>query len=336
MKSKVGLMGCGTVAGYGHIPAILEVPDLELVALYDPTESRLQAMQERYAIPHAFSNLDDFFASGIEAVTITSPAPCHRDNVIDCARHQLPVLCEKPLAMDRAEGEEMVAAMRAAGLTLYTGFCYRFSPSALKIRELVRAGAIGAVRSLRLIYNWSMAGKYMEVPGGGKRIHQRREARMLEGGHMVDCGTHQIDLAQFWLGSPVVRYAGQGAWVDEFEAPDHMWLHLDHANGAHTMVEMSYSYTHTSARKCSLFTYELIGTEGILRYDRDSKSFTMENGAGHHDFPWHPEKEFRGMYREWARALRSGKSDLLTSGEEGIRVADIARSATESVIRDRL
>ncbi len=128
MSKRVGLMGCGQVAGYGHIPAILATPDLELFAIFEPDPDRAREIQHRFGIPFAFSRTEDFFASGIEAVTITSPAPCHRENVIDCARHHLPVLCEKPLAINKAEGDEMVAAMRDADQSFYAGFCYRFSP----------------------------------------------------------------------------------------------------------------------------------------------------------------------------------------------------------------
>lgn len=334
-KKKIGLMGCGAVAGYGHLPAILKVPDLELFALYDPFEANLRKMQERFHVPHAFTDPGAFFASGIDAVTITSPAPCHKDNVLDCARHRLPTLCEKPLAMDKAEAELMIKGMKEANVPLYAGFCYRFSPSALKIRELVRAGAIGEIKSLRLIYNWSLAGKYETAADGSRVIQKRREGRMLEGGPMVDCGTHQIDLAHFWLGSPVVRYSGQGAWVDEYEAPDHMWLHMDHANGAHTVVEISYSFSHTSAKQCSSFVYELIGTKGFVRYDRENKSLTMENETGSHHLEFHHEKDFAGMYEEWSKALQTGHSEMLTTGEEGMRVADIARTATDDVIRNR-
>ncbi|MFZ4780005.1 MAG: Gfo/Idh/MocA family protein [Terrimicrobiaceae bacterium] len=335
MSIKTGLMGCGMVAGYGHIPAILETRDLQLLAVYDPNEESTREMRKRWNIPLAFSDETAFFKSGIEAVTITSPAPCHLANVLACARHRLPALCEKPLAMNAADGGVMISAMKKAGATLHAAFCYRFSPSALKIRELVRAGAIGDVRSLRLIYNWNVHGKFKREAGGTSVIQQRREDRMLEGGPMVDCGTHQIDLAVFWLGSKVVAYSGQGAWVENYEAPDHMWLHLDHANGAHTTVEISYSYHHTSRNARSEFVYELIGTKGVLRYDRAAQSFTMENDKGSHVFDFHPEKDFSGLYREWAGSLLQGGSGLLATAEEGLDVADIARKATEEVIRRR-
>ncbi|MBI4977280.1 MAG: Gfo/Idh/MocA family oxidoreductase [Spirochaetes bacterium] len=333
---KIGLMGCGAVADYGHIPAILNIKNLKLQALFDPNEANLHRLQKKYSIPMAFTDADEFFSSGIDAVSITSPAPCHKQNVFDAARHKLPVICEKPLAMDRKESAAMVAVMKKARMPLYTGFCYRFSPCSLKIRELVARKAIGRVKSLRLIYNWDCHGKY-ENDGRGRKIVQKRRAdRMLEGGPMVDCGTHQIDLAAFWLGSDIVSYHGHGAWVDSYEAPDHMWLHLDHKNGAHTTVEISYSYHFTSKERINEFVYELIGTEGVIRYDRNARTFTMRNAKGTYDLGFHHEKNFEGMYREWAKSLHTGKPGLLTTAEAGMRVTDIARNATNEAIKNRI
>ncbi len=331
----VGLMGCGAVAHYGHIPAIQETEGLVLHSIFDPDEETLARTKEKFGIPHAFSTEEEFFTSGIDALSITSPAPCHSQNVLDAAAHKLPVLCEKPLATDASEGREMIEAMNGAGVSLFTAFCYRFSPSALKIRELVREKAVGEVRSLRLIYNWSLHGKFATDGDGCRIIQKRREGRMREGGPMVDCGTHQIDLAHFWLGSEVINFSSHGAWVDEYEAPDHMWLHMDHANGAHTLVEMSYSYHHTARKQKKEFVYELIGTEGVIRYDADAKTFTVENTEGTEDLPYHDPKSFEGMYREWTNALHTGGSGLLTSAEEGMRVTDIARRATDEAIAKR-
>jgi len=329
---RIGLMGCGMVAQYGHIPAIQAAPGLTLHAVFDPNEENLRRTQARFGIPHGFTDEEAFFKCGLDGVGITSPAPCHHANVLQAATHRLPVLCENPLATNRAEAEEMIAAMKAAGVTLYSAFCYRFSPAALKIRELVRGGAIGKVRSLRLIYNWSLHGKFTTDAAGNRIIQKRREDRMLEGGPMVDCGTHQIDLAGFWLGSPVRSFSGHGAWVDDYEAPDHMWVHLGHENGAHTVVEISYSYHHTAKNMRSEFTYELIGTGGVIRYNREAESFSMENGEGRQEFPFAPEKNFELMYAEWGKALVSGESALLATAEEGLRVVDIARKATDDLI----
>jgi len=334
-KKKVGLIGCGMVAMYGHLPAIVNADGLEPFAVLDPNPDSLAAAQKQFNVPHAFTEPEAFFRSGIEAVSITSPAPVHLQNALDAARHGLPILCEKPLAMNPAEAAVMITAAKQAGVSLYTAFCYRFSPVSLKIRELVATKAIGDVRSLRLIYNWDCHGKYVTDDNGQRVIYARREGRMIEGGPMVDCGTHQIDLATFWLDSPVTKFTAHGAWLEAYEAPDHMWLHLDHASGAHTVVEISYSYCHTSKNRRSEFVYELIGTEGLIRYDRDRKTFEMENTTGRQVFEFYGEKGFTGMYEEWSRALTTGSSAFLPSAAAGQRVTEIARAATDQAIANR-
>ncbi len=340
MTIKIGLMGCGVVADYGHIPAIKAVEELELTSIYDPDPARLREMQQRHGVGQAFTDVDAFFESGIDAVTLTSPAPAHTRNVADAARHRKPVLCEKPLSMTEDEGRSMIAAMADADLPLYVGFCYRFSPAALEIKRLVDDGAIGDVRSLRLIYNWDCHGKYYRPDPHGRPDHwvtdPRRDGRMAEGGPMVDCGTHQIDLAVWWLGSPIVRHHGHGAWVDDYHAPDHVWVHMDHANGAHTMVEISYSYGHTTRDKFSHFAYELIGADGMVVYHRNHGFFELRTHQETRRLPYSEEKEFVGMYRAFAEALDAGRNGHLCTAEEALRVTAIARHATDQVIAQRL
>jgi predicted dehydrogenase len=335
MSKKIGLMGCGTIAQGRHIPAIFDTEGLELHAVFEPHEERRARAKEDLGIPHVFTEPESFFDSGIEAVSVVSPVPRHQDNVLGAARHGLPVLCEKPLAMTSEDASAMIQAMKEAGAPLFTAFCYRFSPAALRIRDLVRGRAVGEVRSLRFVYNWGALGKYERGPDGQPVLRSMREGRMREGGPLFDCGTHQIDLASFWLGSPVVRFTGHGAWVDDYDAPDHVWVHMEHSSGAHATVEVSYSYHHTAKRMRSEFVYELIGTEGVIRYDRNRRSFTMENRTGSHTFPFHREKNFAGMYAELARFLETGESSLLASAEEGLRATEIALRATEQAIQRR-
>ena len=326
-------MGCGAIAQGRHIPAIFDTPGLELHAVFEPDPGRRARAREDLGIPHVFAEPEPFFASGIDAVSVVSPAPFHRDNVLGAARHRLPVLCEKPLAVAPEDATAMIAAMKEAEAPLFTAFCYRFSPAALAIRDLVREGAVGTVRSLRLVYIWGALGKYERTPG--RELRSMRDGRMREGGPLVDCGSHQVDLARFWLGSEIVRFSGHGAWVDDYEAPDHVWLHMDHECGAHTTVEVSYSYHHTARRMRSEFVYELIGTEGVIRYHREARSLTVESAAGSRELPFHREKNFGGMYAELARFLETGAPSLLPTGEEGRLATEIVLAATREAIERR-
>jgi predicted dehydrogenase len=147
---------------------------------------------------------------------------------------------------------------------------------------------------------------------------------------------HQIDLARWWLGAEVRRHRGVGAWVDTYEAPDHLWLHLDHEGGAHTLVEISYSYGHTAKEPRPHFVYELIGDRGMIRYDREAARFELLQPSGTTSLPWDHEKNFGGMYAAFANALATGEAGDLPTAEDGILATRIAREATEQAIRERL
>lgn len=330
-------MGAGVIARFGHAPAILETPGLGLASVYDPSPESLDVFARSFPAVEVetFSNRDAFFASGIDAVSVCSSAPAHPSNVRDCAAHGLPVLCEKPLAMNDADIAAMIAVMEEAHLPLVAAFCYRFSPVAQSIKRLVDEGAIGAVRSIRLIYNWSLFGKYTN-DGGQWHENPYRVGRMLEGGPLVDCGVHHIDLARWWTGSEITDYKAHASWVDEeYESPSHVWLHADHANGCHTAVETSFAFTHTAKDAVSLFTYDIIGTNGVLRYDRDGWRFELRNGDTTQIMPGSSEKNFTGMYHAWARALRTGDFGELPTGRDGMVATRIARTATEECVRLR-
>jgi len=333
--ARIGVMGCGVVACYGHLPAIVATPDLELQAVFEPDPVRRAEVAQRFAPRHACADEAAFFASGLDAVVVTSPAPCHRANVLAAIAAGLPVLCEKPLAMDEAEALEMAGAAKRAGVPLFTAFDYRFSPVAQTIRQLVAAKAIGETRLLRLVYTWDCHGRWLR-DRPGHELNHRRDGRMREGGPLVDCGVHQIDLARWWTGSEVVRSRSFGTWVDTYAAPDHLWLNMDHANGAATVVEMSYSYGMTAKQPIREFTYTLIGTDGVIRYDTVTKRFELHTPAGLDLLPYAPEKNFAGMYTTFAAVLAGGPADALPSADDGIIATRLARGATEAVMASRL
>lgn len=332
---KVGVLGCGMIAEWGHLPAIQKCDALVLEAVFDIRWERALAMQHRFHAKHAFPSEETFWKSDIDAVVICTPAPLHLDHVKKAAAHGKHVLCEKPLAMNEADILEMIDVASKAGIQLYTGFTYRFSPSASEIHKRVRAGEIGELRALRLIYLWNLHGKWQKGESGELIPSRLRQGRMDEGGPLVDCGVHQIDLARWWLGSEVDSYRGIGVWMEDFEAPDHLYLHMGHECGAHSMVEMSFSYNATSKEPRSEFRYELIGTDGVIRYHREERSFELRNSHGTQFLAWHPEKNFYGMYQEFAHALHTKEARNMPSATDGLLATRIARTATEQAIAER-
>ncbi|HEY0867386.1 MAG TPA: Gfo/Idh/MocA family oxidoreductase, partial [Fimbriimonas sp.] len=325
---KIGVMGCGVVADYGHLPSIVATPGLELTALFDPDPVRLKAQTDRYQVP-GFSTQEAFFGQQLDAVVVASPAWAHRENVLGAAAHGIHVLCEKPIAMDDAEGEEMIRAMEGADRMFFIGYVYRFSPVAMQMKRWIDEGTVGRIRSLRLIYCWDLHGRYEQQPDGAWVESPRWQGRMEEGGPMVDCGVHQIDLARWWVGSEVARTTVAAAWVADYAAPDHVYLHLDHADGAHTMVEMSFTYGHTAKEPAPIFSYDLIGDGGTLRYDRNGYVLEARTGRETIRVPGASEKNFAGMYLEFERALRTGETGHMPTARDGLIATRLAREATD-------
>ncbi|RYG34819.1 Gfo/Idh/MocA family oxidoreductase [bacterium] len=333
---RIGIMGCGTVADYGHSPAIHAVPELALTAVFDPVPGRAEDFARRHAVPAWFEDQEAFFAHGLDAVVICSPAPFHHSNVLAAAAHGVHVLCEKPIAMDDEQAEEMKTAMASAGKGFAVAFVYRYAKIAGQIRDWVQSGVIGDVRSMRLVYCWHLHGRYKPLSDGEWVENDIWRGRMLEGGPMVDCGVHQIDLARWWSGREIVRSTASAAWVaDGYEAPDHVYAHLDHEGGLHTMVEMSFSYGHTAKEPAPIFTYDIIGTGGVIRYDRNGWSITAREGEGVIVGPGSAEKGFVEMHQAFAKALETNDWSLLPTPQDGQVATHIARTLTEFSMANR-
>lgn len=323
--SRIALVGYGEVARYGHVPAILEHPKLQLTAVVDVSPERLSGGSLPPDVQR-YQSLEE--VGDVDALVVTSPAGAHAEATVWAAEHGVPVLCEKPLAVDEATSVAMVEQMEAADVPLWVGFTYRFSSVARTIRDLVARGAVGEVRALRMVYLWDLHGAFADRDTRSG-VNERRLGRMLEGGPLVDCGVHQIDLARWWLGSELeVEHAG-GIWFDDLpgvEAPEHVIAQLS-GGGARVLVEISVAYGHRAVTSPKTFGYEVIGTEGVIRYRREERDFVLVDGEGTHDLGWAHEKSFAGMYEELATALR-GAEHALPSGRDGLAATRIALDAT--------
>jgi D-xylose 1-dehydrogenase (NADP+, D-xylono-1,5-lactone-forming) len=331
-RRRVGLVGCGEVAGYGHLPVLLRTERLDLVGVCDVSSDRLAAAPVPAGVARCTS-LEEM--PDLDALVVTSPAGVHAENVGWAARRGVPVLCEKPIAVDEATSVAMVEQMEAAGVPLWIAFTYRYSPVARRIHELVATGAVGEVRALRMVFLWDLHGAFQDrVARTG--VNQRRVGRMLEGGPLVDCGVHQIDLARWWLGSELQVDHATGVWFDEIDgvdAPEHLTTHLS-GGGARVLVDISFAYGHRSPSRLPTFTYEVIGTDGVIRYRREERDFVLIDGDGRHELGWAHEKSFGGMYAELAGALH-GEEHALPTGRDGLAATRLALEATTRAVAAR-
>ena len=81
--------------------------------------------------------------------------------------------------------------------------------------------------------------------------------------------------------------------------------------------------------------YDLIGTDGILHYDRGEKRLELRNANGLQTLPFAPEKNFAALYTHFRDALETGSSELLPTGHDGLMAVRISRTSVNRLIAAR-
>src|SRR5689334_15598879 len=187
-KTKVALFGAGFIADI-HIESYHRfIPDAEVVAVYTRSPQKARAFARKHRIPQWFDDLDDAIQeSGCEIVDVCLPNHLHHRAVIAAAGAGKHVIIEKPLAMNLAEADEMIAACKAAGRKLMYAEELCFAPKYERVRKLVNEGAVGKVYML----------KQAEKHSGphGDWFYDIKQAG---GGVLMDMGCHAFGWF-FWM-----------------------------------------------------------------------------------------------------------------------------------------
>lgn len=143
----VAVIGAGR-AGMIHARHISSgaIPGAELAAVADPNTEGLQAAIDETGAPRAYSDwMDCMIDDAVHAVIIATPTSLHRDVAVAAAAHGKHLFCEKPMAMDAKQCDDMVAAAEAAGVLLQIGFMRRFDAGFMAAKDRIDAGEIGEV-----------------------------------------------------------------------------------------------------------------------------------------------------------------------------------------------
>ncbi|NLG28371.1 MAG: Gfo/Idh/MocA family oxidoreductase [Chloroflexi bacterium] len=143
---RVGVIGTGGIATQQHIPGYQAVPGVEIAALCDVVPGRAAEVAKGVPGARAYEDFRQMLdREQLDAVSVTTPNFAHRDATVAALEAGAHVLCEKPIAMNLAEGREMVAAADKAGKLLQIGVHMRFEAEAMALRKFVEAGDMGQI-----------------------------------------------------------------------------------------------------------------------------------------------------------------------------------------------
>ncbi len=180
------------------IPAIRASQRGELVAVASRSRDRADAYAREWAIPHPFGSYEALLASGaVDAVYVSLPNHLHAEWSIRAMEHGLHVLCEKPFALSLSEVEAMIATAERTGTVLAEALMYRHHPQTKAIGDWLREDHLGEISLLRGVFNF--------------RLEERGNVRLVPewgGGSLWDVGIYPVSFAQYVMGGPPLRVAG--------------------------------------------------------------------------------------------------------------------------------
>jgi predicted dehydrogenase len=260
----VGVVGLGY--GRAHIPAF-QTHGCEVIAVCQRDEGAARKVAERYRVPQVFTRWEAMLERARPAiVVIATPPALHKAIALAAFDAGAHVLCEKPLAMDAAEGGAMAEAAARAGRVAMTAFNWRFPAAMQRFQALVQAGHVG--RPLHLAGRW-LGARWADE---GAPITWRMDRAQAGHGAMGDMGVHMVDLVRWCFGEfgrvfarGGVAYASRttpdGKTAD---AEDHCAVLAELASGAVVTLQAS-----RAAHGANENTLEVYGTRGALAYRLD-------------------------------------------------------------------
>ncbi|WP_295993928.1 Gfo/Idh/MocA family oxidoreductase [Rugamonas sp.] len=150
-KIRVGLVGVGTWAEYGHIPSFKLLPEYEIVAVMSRDQEKADAVAARHGIKYALNSLQALVEHPeVDFVVVLTPAPQHEAGIRAAIAAGKDVYCEWPLTPSKETSRELMELADKAGVRHIVGLQRRLAPGYRYVRDLVRDGYIGELRSVRL------------------------------------------------------------------------------------------------------------------------------------------------------------------------------------------
>jgi myo-inositol 2-dehydrogenase/D-chiro-inositol 1-dehydrogenase len=211
---KVGFIGCGRVTAIGHLPVLRSLSDIEVVAVADNDNDRVNRVANRFGIKRRYSDFRALLGDpAVEAVAVCVPAPLHFEIALAALEAKKHVFIEKPLALSLDESDHLIERAAHSSRKTMVGFNLRWHRLVRRAREMIQQGFLGPVVLVR------------DTLTSGKQYQQDfpewRKRREWGGGEFFETAIHHFDLWRFLLQTEVQEIFASSRsepWDDETAA----------------------------------------------------------------------------------------------------------------------
>ena len=275
---RVGIVGAGGIARNHHVPSYKRCQDVKVVAACDISEAALEQMRDQHGIPHLYRDYREMLAQErLDLVSVCTSNDSHYPVAMAAMDAGLDVFCEKPLALNLSQAQEMYEAARTNGTRTGVNFSHRRTPASMLAKEIIASGALGPIHQVIAVY---AAGgtDYASRPGTWRNDRTRAGY-----GGMGDMGSHILDMVNWWMESEPASIAAQTRTIvpqrldRDTQRPmrvtteDQGQMLIHYANGAMGYLYGGYCFTGRGYDQ----RIEVYGAEGGLMYSQH-RSYELE------------------------------------------------------------
>ena len=335
-RIRVGVIGLGF--GLYHIRGYQQCPDVEVFAVCARTDETVKNIAREYGIRHAVTDYRALLAmEEIEAVSICSPVYLHHGMTLEAIKAGKHVLSEKPLALDRMLGQEMLDRATQAGIIHMTNFGWRFNNAAYQLKSMMEQGWLGDLFHINARY-------LMAYRADPAVPHGWRDQRNLGGmGALGDLGVHLIDMVRWWAGDFEAVLGSMQAPITERRnaATGNMEIsELEDASSFLASIEggvQGVFHVSRCAIGSNYFHVDLHGSQGSLsfQFDRDTMQATLFGSEGlqgeRKDITPH-DIQTPSPQQHFVNGVRSGQA-VQPGFHEGVKVQQVADALAASAER---
>ncbi len=247
-----GVLGNALIARVCVVPAIVKSRNGVLHGVGSRSLERANELAEANSGANIYKGYEALLADpDIDAVYIPLPNHLHLPWTLKALAAGKHVLCEKPLALNAVEAQQMVDAAQAAHLHLMEAFMYRFHPRSQRIREMVQSGQLGSIQLIRSAFTFNIADK-----------NNIRFDPAMGGGALMDVGCYGVSVARWLLNEEPEAVQAQAVYSDT-GVDINLVGSLRFSSGPLAVIEASF----TSALQQ---TFSVIGDQAAIDLPHDA------------------------------------------------------------------
>ncbi|MCB9334555.1 MAG: Gfo/Idh/MocA family oxidoreductase [Flavobacteriales bacterium] len=290
-RLRIGVLSCANIAKRSVIPAILSIPEYELVAIASRTEEKANEYGQLFNCEAIVGYQELIDRADINCIYMPLPTGLHEEWVIKCLDAGKHILIEKSLAMNFESAKKMVQKAKDKGLLIMENFMFLYHGQHQFVKRLIKEGKIGELRCFRSSFG------FPPLPNDNFRYDKE-----LGGGSLLDAAAYTLRASQLFLGNDISVEAASLNYINQ-EVDIYGGAYLKGTNGSFSELAFGFDNFY----QCN---YEIWGSKGKITAHRaftpgaDFKPIiTLEQQGEVFNYEVDAENHFINILNEFKRCI---------------------------------